>query len=659
VPSPAHRRFRFAEFEIHGDTLELRRNGAHVRLQIQPFRVLELLVERAGDVVTRDELRARVWPSNVYVDFDHGLNNAIARLREALGDSGEERRFIETIPRVGYRFIHPVERLANGSDSSSLGEPSPAAADESIRPDRQGAARRTAVAGLGRPHRWAMTGLVALALAAVGIVAFNRLRGNHAAEAPIRSIAVLPLRDLSQDGKQQYLAAGMTEALVTRLAQNRSLRVVSRRSGEKYRDAQKSIAEISRELQVDGVIDGSIVRQGDDLRIDIQIVRAADESHLWAQSYQRPMHDIFLLQREVAEDISREVSAVADGATSAPVSVARSGNLEAYELYLQGRHAWNQRSADSVATSVEYFQRAIQLDPNFAAAYAGLADAYTSLGGPTLVKSTPAGEVRAPAMAAARRAIELDDELAEAHRAMANVLSRLFPRSIQTDSEIEREYLLALRLDPASADTRHHYAIFLSTRNRSDEAIGQFREALHLDPLSPNIMGRFGMELASNGQVEEGMKLMQRAVEVEPWQFNAQLRLAWAYAAFERYEEAQRAFALAERISPGSPQTLAGQSYVAARLGDVEGATAALAELEAQASTVDVPFLVAIVYVGLQDRDDALKWLERAAAAPTRSMFTRRSYYGLDSPIYDWLRSDPRFERIRRLAQGSTRAPES
>jgi tetratricopeptide (TPR) repeat protein len=307
---------------------------------------------------------------------------------------------------------------------------------------------------------------------------------------------------------------------------------------------------------------------------------------------------------------------------------------------------------------VDYFERAIQLDPEFAAAYAGLADAYSGLGGPTLVRSTSAEDVRPAAIAAARRAIELDNELPEAHRAMANVLSRLFPRSLQTDSEIEREYLLALRLDPASADTRHHYGIFLSNRRRSIEAIEQLRTALRHDPLSPNITGRLGMELASNGQPEEGMKLMERAVEIEPWQFNAQVRLGWAYAAFDRYGEAQRAFAAAERISPGNPLVLSGQSYVAASTGDVERATAALVELKAVASAKDAPWLVAIVYVGLQDRDGALKWLERSltSAVPV-GLLTRPSYYGLDKPMYDWLRDDPQFERIRRLAQGSSPSP--
>jgi tetratricopeptide (TPR) repeat protein len=309
-----------------------------------------------------------------------------------------------------------------------------------------------------------------------------------------------------------------------------------------------------------------------------------------------------------------------------------------------------------VSKSLEYFQRALQLDPDFAAAYAGLAQVYVTLGGRSLVKSLPAEDVRPAAMAAARRALQLDAGLAEAHWAMAGVLSHLFPQTRERDSEIEREYLLAMRLNPASADTRHGYGNFLSNRGRGDEAIAQYREALLLDPLSPNIAGRLGMVLAANGQVDEGMDFMRRAVEIEPWQFNAHVRLGWAYAAFGRYEEATTAFAVAEQVSPGSPQTLAGRSFVAARSGDKARATAGLEELQAQAEAIDAPFLVAIVYVGLEDRDGALEWLERAASSNMPNM---GGLFGLDNPVYDWLRNDPRFEQIRQLAEGPGRDPVS
>jgi TolB-like protein/DNA-binding winged helix-turn-helix (wHTH) protein/Flp pilus assembly protein TadD len=638
VPGSSTNKLCFAEFELHRDALELTRNGKRIRLQIQPFRMLELLLERAGEIVTREEFRARVWPSNVYVDFDHGLNNAITRLREALGDSADNPQYIETLHRVGYRFICPVRSGVTDSilhDTQKSGAPAPVSAHS-------------------RPSRPLLAiGAVLFAIAVLGTLLLIQRDANHTRVAPIQSIAVLQFRDLSDDGDQDHFAAGMTEALITRLAQNADLRVVSRRAAARHQDTDKPIAEIARDLQVDGVVDGSIVRQGNIVRVDVRLVRAADESHAWAQSYERSIQDVFQLQRELANDIGSEIAAGVGGNPDQQVSVARSDNVKAYELYLQGRHLWNQRSRESVSNSLEYFQKAIQLDPDFAAAHAGLAQAYAGLGGHTMVKSLPADEVRPAAMAAARRAIELDAGLAEAHTAMAAVLNHLSPQSAQTDAEIEREFMLALRLNPASADTHHGYANFLSTRRRSDEAVAQFREALLLDPLSPNIVGRLGSELAATGKVDEGMDLMRRAVELEPWQFNAHLRLGWAYAAFDRYEEAAEAFAVAEQVSPGTPQALSGRSYVAARSGDKAGATAALGELQALAEAADAPWLVAIVYVGLQDRNGALEWLERTAVSSSSIILRPNSQYGLDRPIYDWLREDRRFQQIQQSVDGT------
>jgi len=626
--------FRFAEFELRREALELSRKGERIRLQIVPYRVLELLLERAGEVVTRDEFRARVWASNVYIDFDHGLNNAIARLREVLGDTSDNPRFIETMHRIGYRFVHPVERIETPVV--------PVATDGD-----QPAAPAPVVAPRSRSPRNVTISVLLLAMVVAGaIVAIDRANDDSgAAAAPIRSVAVMPFRNLSGDGSQDYFAAGMTEALITRLAQNPSLRVVSRRAAASHQDDQRPVAEIARELQVDGVIDGAIARQGDDLRIDVQLLRAADESHVWAQSYQRSIDDVFQLQRELAQDISREIGSDVGDPQRRQVSLPRSDNIEAYELYLQGRHLWNQRSKESVARSLEYFRKAIERDPDFAAAHAGLAQSYVTLGGNTMVKSVAAEEIREPAMAAARRAVELDPALAEAHSAMAAAMSHFYPRSKSMDVDIERELQMALKLNPASADVHHGYANFLSTRLRRDEAIAQWREALKLDPLSPNIVSRLGQELAATGKVDEGFVLMRRATELEPWQFNAHLRLGLAYAAFDRHDEAAAALATAEQISPNNAQTLSGRTYVAARSGNREMATAALDELRAQAERLNEPFLMAIVYVGLEDREAALAWLEKSVEN-TSPMLRPGNLYGLDRPMYDWLRDDRRFQQI-------------
>lgn len=624
----------FGEFVLRPEALVLERNGARIRLQIQQFRVLELLVERAGEIVTRDELRDRIWPSNVLVDFDHGLNNAVTRLREALGDSASTPRYIETLHRIGYRFIYPVE---------PVGKPAVFAPENGA-----------AIASADHPRRSVKilaggAALFAIALFAI-ILLVNRDVGRIS-DVPIQSIAVLPFRDVSGAGSQDYLAAGMTEALITRLAQNQSLRVVSQTNATRYLDTEKSIAEIASELQVDGVVDGSVVRVGDDVRVEVRLVRAADESYAWAQSYERSMSDVFTLQRELANDISEEINAGLGGKEVSRGAVARSDNVAAYDLYLQGRHLRNQRSPESVSQALDYFQRAIQLDPDFAAAYAGVAHSYAALGGRTAAKSMPADVVRPAAMKAARRGIELNNDLAEAHVAMASVLSLLFPRSVSSDIEIENEYILALQLDPASVAARHGYAMFLANRRRSDEAIVQFRQALLLDPLSASIAGRLGVELIVSDQIDEGLALIRRAVEIEPWQFNVQLRLGWACATLGQFDEANKAFAAAEQISPNSSDPLAGRGYVAGLSGNVEEATAALAELQARAGILDTPFLVAIVYVGLRDSDGALKWLKKAAIA--WNIFGRDGLFALDSPVYDWLREDPRFEQVRQAVDAS------
>ncbi len=548
APGPRHAPFRFAEFELRPDAFELLRNSERIRLQVQPFRVLELLLEQAGEVVTRDALRARVWPSNVYVDFNHGLNNAIAKLREVLGDSAESPRYIETLHRVGYRFIHPVDTC----ESSELGQ------------EEQG-------------------------------VQIPFSKGKEPGWSGAKDVLATPSTAIQSGSRPRWRTASTALVMCTLFS----------------------------------VLTG------------IYIVRNNANN-----AVEGPMP---------SGDIGDAIETESDRVATAQVSAARSTNAAAHESYLRGRHLWNQRNRQSVTKSLEYFRNAIEADPQFAAAYASLAIAYATLGGNTLVKSIPAEDIRHAAIVAARRAIELDPDLADAHWAMAGVLSLLFPKSEQTDLEIEQEYRLALALDPTSADARHGYGNFLSNRRRGTEAIAQYREAVLLDPLSSNFIGRLGLELVANHQTDEGMELMQRAVELEPWQFNANLRLAWAYAAYGRYSEAERAFAIAELVSPGSPHVLAGRSFIAARSGDVATASALVERLLVQAEAKDVPALLAIVYVGLQDKEGALKWFARARASSNSLFGPMAGLLGLDNPIYDWLRDDPVFDRLAR----SVRDPNS
>lgn len=617
---------RFGKFEMDTAALELKRDGQRLRLQVQPFRVLQILVENAGNAVSRDELRRQVWSSNVFLDFDHGLNNAVARLREALGDSSDRPRYIETLPRVGYRFIYPLD----AAPAAALAPPTPE--PRSTGSDRPG---RRLLAG----------GVASLAAVLLAFLAYDGL-----SPSAIRSIAVLPFRDLTGETGQEYFAEGLTEALVTRLAQNRGLRVVSRQSAERARDRSDSLEEMAAELGVDGIIDSSFVRGGDDIRIDVRLVRVADDSHAWARSYLRRLDNLFALQVDIANDIAIEIAAEIDLPKSSEAFPTLTGSIEAYELYLHGRHLFAKRNPDAVTRSIEYFRRAIDIDPHFAAAWAGIAESYATLGGSTLVQSIPAGDVRDAALAAARRALELEPRLAEAHSALGQVLHKLYPRDESRDASIESAYHTALALNPGYANARHWYANFLSSRRRSEEATAMYREALLLDPMNANVMSRLGLELLNTGQVSEGLHLMQKTIELEPWQLNAHLRLGWSFAALGRLDEARQAFATADRISADNPHARSGLAYVDALGGDRESAERELDWLRPRAESIGAPFLVAIVYVGLRDRDNALLWLERAAG--TTETLGRIGLYGLESSIYDWLREDDRFDNIRLAAHG-------
>jgi DNA-binding winged helix-turn-helix (wHTH) protein/tetratricopeptide (TPR) repeat protein len=486
-PGSNDRVVRFGVYEVDRHGCELRRSGQHVPLQIQPFRVLTALVDRAGEVVTRAELRTQIWPSTIYLDFDHGLNNAINRLRHALEDSAETPQFIETVPRVGYRFIHAIAK--------------PEAVPREPRPRR---------AWSVVPRR---IGFIAGAATLIG-------------------------------------AVGIGVALWE-----------------------------SKEYDVD----------------------------------------------------------TAGGRSTA--------NAEAHEAYLRGLEHFEQRSIDSIKLSIEHLERATNLDPRFAAAHAALAISYSLAGGSTFPKYLSSDEVVAPALAAAKEALRLDPNLAQAHLALARVLA-LEPWSPATDAAIEQSYLRSLELDSAIASTHLQFANFLSTRGRTLEALPVYRRALELDPLSPSINSRLGMELFSLGERDAGLDYLRKTVELSPWQFNARLRLGWAYVELDDLDGADREFTAAERISPSSTRSQAGLAFVAARKGDTARARALLDALLPAAEALDDPFDVAIVYVGLKERDKSIEWLAKTAQQ-TRALHMIAPW-GIRAPLYDWLRDDPRFTEIER-----------
>jgi TolB-like protein len=366
VPASKEPVFRFDTFELDARTGELRKQGVKLRLQGQPFLVLAVLVKRAGDLVTRAELRAELRTEDTFVDFDHSLHNASARIREVLGDSAENPRYIETLPRRGYRFIGKVDRVSSET---------------------------------------------------------KPVVDRAQAETPrIQAIAVLPLENLSGDSAQDYFADGMTETLITTLAKIGALRVISRTSAMQYKSVRKSLPLIARELNVDAVIEGSVLRDGQRVRITTQLIQAGTDQHLWAESYQRDFRDVLSLQSEIARQVASEIKVLVTPEEKARLSTTRPVNPCAHEAYLKGRFYWNKRSRESANRALTYFQQALDIDPTYAQGYAGPADSYAIVGYYNALAPT---EAYPKAKAAAMKALELDPSLAEPH-ATLGVIKRDF-----------------------------------------------------------------------------------------------------------------------------------------------------------------------------------------------------------------------------------------
>jgi TolB-like protein/DNA-binding winged helix-turn-helix (wHTH) protein len=412
-------RMCFGPFEADLLSGELRKYTVRLKLQDQPFQVLALLLEHASDVVTREELRQRLWPADTFVDFDTGLNSAVKKLRDVLADSADEPRYIETIPRRGYRFIVPLVDPNSATVPSSTPEPGLHAAHETPSSQPAGSVVTSALSSFFTRLRL-LFAAAALLLLLVACFLVYRNAGSRGTKQPaIKSLAVLPLKNLSGDASQDYLADGMTEALIGTLSRIHNLRVISRTSVMRFKDTHLSVPEIARTLQVDAIVEGSVIRDGARIRVHAQLIRAATDEHFWSETYDRELRDVLSLQSDVAQSIARKVEVTVTGEEHARLSSARTVDPEAYEAYLKGRYYWNKRTADSMPKAALYFEHAISKDPGYGAPYSGLADCNSGLAWHGFM--SPA-EVLPKAYASAQKAVEIDPQSAEAHASLALVL---------------------------------------------------------------------------------------------------------------------------------------------------------------------------------------------------------------------------------------------
>jgi TolB-like protein/DNA-binding winged helix-turn-helix (wHTH) protein/tetratricopeptide (TPR) repeat protein len=611
----AARVVRFGVFELDVTAGELHKDGRRVRIQEKPLQALWALVERPGEVVTREELCRRLWSVDTFVDFDNALNTAINKARVALGDVADNPRFVETVGRRGYRFIAPVD--AAGSAARS---PSPA----------------------GPRRRWIVLGLGA-ALLLVLLVwplrdTWRARRTPEGVARPIESLAVLPLENLSGDPEQEYFADGMTDALITNLARYGTLRVGSRQSAMRFQGTRKPLPEIAAELNVDAVVEGSVLREGRRIRISAQLVDGRTDRHIWAQSYERDVGDVLALQGEVASDIAREVRIKTTPQEGARVTAPRPVRFETYEAYLKGRYLCEKRTREGFEKGIAYLTTVIQTDPGFAPAHATLAEAYGLLG--SLGVLAP-GEAFGRGRTAALEAVRLDETLGRGHAALAWI-AFLFEWD---RARAAREFDRALDLDPGDAMTRSWYALFLAESGRPAEALAMVQRAEQLDPLSLTVRGRVGLVLYLDRRYDEAIERQRQTLELDPGFAVAHLWLARAYLAKGLSARAIEEFEKAGSLGEGSSQA-AELAHALAVSGRVADARRIFTELQRQGARRYVsPYDLALVHTGLGEKEPAFQAL--SAALQERSAGLRMLQ---TDPRLDPLRSDPRFsEFLRRL----------
>ena len=628
----------FGVFDLDLQSEELRKQGVKIRLPHQSFQILARLLKRPGDLVTREELRQLLWPGDTFVDFDVGLSSAVKRLRDALGDSAENPRFVETLPRRGFRFIGPV---------SSPREPAvaetPLAADVVVLETPRASIDTTIptnepeVGGFRLSRRVTTAALVlaiALALAIVSVEMRNRI---VAAKAPsIRSVAVLPLANLTGDPAQEYFADGMTDALITELAQISGVRVIARTSVMPYRQARKSVSVVGRELNVDAIVDGTVVRSGMRVRIDAQLIDTRNDRHIWARGYEREGNDIVALQGDVAKAIAE---AIAGKLTPQQRSraAARRINPEASDLYFKAVYAAGREGYQGFIQAIQYAGDAIAKQPDFAEAYAAMALWHTQF---WFVGPLSPREYMPKAEAAARKAIKLDESIPEAHLVLGLVLYRFYWDWQAAETELRR----ALQLNPNHADGHRMLAVFLSARGRPSEAVAEAQRAWELDPVSVQSLLNVAIARREAGQNEQAISEFHQALQSRPELGRAHFELGISYMVKgdlnSSISELQKAVTLSRR----NPRLLASLGHAEAINGHATKATEILGELEELSRRQFVsPVDIAEVHASLGHKERAFALLEKACDTQdpelTRLMIDRR---------VDAIRSDPRFEAVLR-----------
>jgi pentatricopeptide repeat protein len=634
------RRFSFDEFEVDLRSGELWERGNRLRLQDQPFQVLRVLLERRGEIVTRVELKQTLWPADTFVDFDDGLNTAVRKIRDALGDSAENPRYIETIPRRGYRFMGLLSDLRPAVLSSPAAESNDSPVQEFSRSDTSAPVVLPAPAQLlSVPWRVLLTAAATLALFSTALVLYRGSIVKGTRQPRINSLAVLPLKNLSADPTQEYLADGMTEALIGRLAGIHDLRVSSRTSVMQYKDTRKALPEIAKALSVDAIVEGSVIRDGNRIRVHAQLIRAATDEHLWSEAYDRELRDVLTLQSDVAQSIAQKVAVTVTGEERARLTTARPIAPEVYESYLKGLSILGKSySRSGLEESIGYFEEATKRDPTFAPAYVGLADAYDRLG--TIFIGTPPSEVRPRVVSAARKALELDPGLAEAHVLLGDIYQQQWHWS-----DAQGEYKRALDLKPNDAAAHVGFAHWLLCEGRTQEALTWTERGRELDPIE--VSGTtIGETLFFARRYDEAIHELRSVLAVQGDSASALWYLGFSLIANGQPEDAIPVLEKAVSITNRSSGVIGVLIRAYAHAGRRKDALRLLDELKQRRQKGYVPAGAFVnAYLGLDDREEAFAWLEHGYQEQSNILQFLRVH-----PFFDPLRGDLRFvDLVRRV----------
>lgn len=625
-----HRRVRFGAFEADLSACELFKCGIRIKIQDQPFQILAAMLERPGELVLREELRKKLWPADTFVDFDAGLNAAIRRLRDTLNDSSNEPRYVETSHRHGYRFIAVVEVVPQ-PEVPALPASAEGNGQASLLPIQMHGGAKAAQDVTQEPRMWGRTSKLAI-IAAILLITGAAALGWHSGifakkhADGIRSIAVLPLQNLSGDSNQDYFAEGMTDALITELGRLRSLRVISRTSVMQYKDSKKSLPEIARELNVEAVVEGSVVRSANRVRIDAQLIQVSPERHLWADAYERDLADIVALQDDVTRAIADEVQIKLTPQEREVLTRVRPVNPQAYNAYLLGQFFLDRAGKDNLEKALGYYQQAIQIDSNYARAWAGLADTQRFLGGGGFA---PAEEAARKSKLAVERALELDPDLAEAHAAKGAI-----QMYVDWDwTAADRSFARSLLLEPGNLSALRGAAALAKTTGRFEEGLQLARRAVERDPLNPRSYRLVAHIALAAGHLDEALAAAKKSADLNPQGPIIHTQIGSIYLIKLQPHEA-----LTEMQREKGPEYgLYGLALAYHALGREKESQAALAELINDYGAT-AAFQVAEAYAFRGEADETFDWLERARAQRDGALIGIKG-----NPFLKNIERDPRY----------------